>query len=132
MNAPHSKMQRAAEIQAVLEGIPLPAKKSALVSYMRQQDASFVRDLEALPDEEFRSIDDVGRLLTLVPTARQPAQDLPRAESGNPPGGDDYLEPFPGDTGKVRHTAPPSNPPQKAIEKATKKKKRQMAARGES
>jgi len=123
-------MQRSAEIQAVLEGIPLPAEKSELISYMREQDPSFVRDLEGLPDEEFRSIDDVGRLLTLVPTAPQPGQSLPRAESGNPPGGSDYLEPFPGDTGNVRHTAPPTNPPQQAIEKATKKKKRQKAAEG--
>jgi hypothetical protein len=124
--------QRSAEIQAVLEGVPLPARKSELVSYMREQDASFVSDLEGLPDEEFRSLDDVGRLLTLVPTARQPDQSVPRAESGKPPGGDDYLRPFPDDTGKVRHTAPPTNPPQQAIEKATKNKKRQMAARGES
>jgi hypothetical protein len=124
--------QRSAEIQAVLEGVPLPARKSELVSYMREQDASFVSDLEGLADEEFRSLDDVGRLLTLVPTARQPDQSVPRAESGKPPGGDDYLRPFPDDTGKVRHTAPPTNPPQQAIEKATKKKKRQMAARGES
>lgn len=124
--------QRSAEIQALLEGIPLPAQKSELVSYMREQDESFVRDLEGLPDEEFRSIDDVGRLLTLVPTAPQPDESLPRAESGKPPGADDYLKPFPDDTGKVRHTAPPGNPPQKALEKATKKKKRQMAAQGES
>jgi hypothetical protein len=123
-------MQRAAEIQAVLEGIPLPAEKRDLVSYMREQDASFVRDLEGLPDEEFRSLDDVGRLLTLVPTAPQPGDGLPRAESGKPPGGDDYLNAFPEDTGKVRHTAPPTNPPQQAIEKAAKKKKRQQAEQG--
>jgi len=124
--------QRAAEIQAVLEGIPLPAQKSELVSYMREQDASFVADLDGLPDEQFRSIDDVGRLLTLVPAAPQPGDGLPRAESGKPPGADDYLKAFPDDTGKVRHTAPPANPPQQAIEKATKKKKRQKAAQGES
>lgn len=123
--------QRAAEIQAVLEGIPLPAQKSELVAYMREQDASFVPDLEGLPDEQFRSIDDVGRLLTLVPTAPQPEQSVPRAESGKPPGAEDYLKAFPEDTGKVRHTAPPGNPPQQALEQATKKKKRQMAAQGE-
>lgn len=123
--------QRAAEIQALLEGIPLPAEKRELMSYMRDQDASFVPDLDGLPDEEFRTIDEVGRLLTLVPTAPQPDTNLPRAESGNPPGGDDYLKAFPDDTGKVRHTAPPTNPPQQAIEQAAKKKKRQLAARGE-
>ena len=122
--------QRAAEIQAVLEGIPLPAQKSELVSYMREQDASFVADLEGLPDEQFRSIDDVGRLLTLVPAAPQPGDGLPRAESGKPPGGGDYLKAHPGDTGEVRRTAPPANPPQKALAEAAKKKKRQKAAQG--
>ena len=67
-----------------------------------------------------------------VPSAPQPGNGLPRAESGKPPGADDYLKAFPDDTGKVRHTAPPTNPPQQALEKATKKKKRQMAAQGES
>ena len=124
--------QRAAEIQVVLEGIPLPAKKSELISYMREQDGSFVADLEGLPDEEFSHLDEVGELLTLVPTAPAPGGNLPRAESGKPPGAGDYLKAFPEDTGKVRYTAPPTNPPQQAIESATKKKKRQKAAEGES
>ena len=124
--------QRADEIQAVLEGLPLPAHKRQLVAYMREQDASLAGDVEGLPDEEFRSLDEVGRLLTLVPTAPRPGNRLPRAESGKPPGGDDYLVAHPSDTGRVRYTAPPTNPPQQAIEKAAKKKKRQMAARGES
>jgi hypothetical protein len=123
--------QRSAEIQTLLEGIPLPAEKSELISYMREQDESFVGDLEGLPSEQFRTLDEVGRLLTLVPTAPQPGGRLPRAESGKPPGGEDYLQPFPEDTGKVRHDAPPTNPPEQAIEKATKKKKRQKAAEGE-
>src|SRR3954452_21120208 len=112
--------QRAAEIQVVLEGIPLPAKKADVLSYARSQDASVLRDLEGLPDEEFRSIDDVGRLLTLVLTRPKEGEGLPQPESGKPPGGDDYLEPFPGDTGRVHHDAPRSSPPQKAIEQASK------------
>ena len=32
-------MQRAAEIQVVLEGVPLPASKQQLVAYARSEDA---------------------------------------------------------------------------------------------
>ena len=53
-------------------------------------------------------------------------QPLPRPESSEPPGGDDYLTPLPDDTGRVRHDAPPSNPPQKAIEKASETLKKQQ------
>jgi hypothetical protein len=119
--------QRAAEIQAVLEGVDLPATKRELIAYARGQEPDVVRDLEGLPDEEFRRLDDVGELLTLAPTAPAPsAHDLPRPESGKPPGGDDYLKPFPDDTGRVHHDAPRQNPPQKAIEQASKRQKRQQ------
>ena len=111
----------------MLEGIPLPAKKRDLVAYAREQDPGLARELEELPDEEFDRLDAVGELLTLVPTAPQSQQRLPRAESGKPPGGPDYLTPHPADTGKVRHDAPPQNPPQKAIEQATQLQKKQKA-----
>jgi hypothetical protein len=120
--------QRAARIQAVLEGLPLPATRSQLLEYARHEDPEIVRDLEGLPDEEFDRLDAVGQLLTLVPTAPQPENSVPRPESGKPPGGDDYLEPFPADTGRVRHDAPRQNPPQKAIEQASQTQKRQQAA----
>ena len=119
--------QRAAEIQVVLEGIPLPAKKADILSYARAQDADVLRDLEGLPDEEFRSIDDVGKLLTLVPARPLEGDGPPKPESGKPPGGDDYLEAFPDDTGLVRHDAPRTNPPQQEIEQASKTQKRQKA-----
>ena len=122
--------KRAAEIQAVLEGIPLPAKKRQLVEYARGQDASIARELEGLPDEEFDRLDAVGELLTLVPTRPREGAPLPLPESGKPPGGADYLTPFPSDTGRVRHDAPRQNPPQKAIEKASKLQKKQKAAQG--
>lgn len=122
--------QRAAEIQSVLEGVPLPATRSVLLAYAREQVPDVTRDLEGLPDEEFRSLDEVGRLLTLVPTAPKPAIGVPRPESGKPPGGDDYLTPHPSDTGRVRHDAPPQNPPQKAIERASETQKKQKAAQG--
>jgi Protein of unknown function (DUF2795) len=122
--------QRAAEIQAVLEGIPLPAKKSELVEYARAQDDGIARELEGLPDEEFDRLDAVGEILMLVPTAPRPDGRLPLPESGKPPGGPDYLTPNPSDTGLVRHSAPRQNPPQQAIEKATKLRKKQKAEQG--
>jgi hypothetical protein len=122
--------QRAAEIQAVLEGIALPAQKSELVDYARAQDASVARDLQGLPDQQYGRLDEVGELLTLAPTARRPEQRPPLPESGKPPGGPDYLTPFPDDTGRVRHDAPRQNPPSDAIEEATKKQKRQKAEQG--
>jgi len=121
--------QRAAEIKAVLEGIPLPAKKSELLAYARTQDPGIVRDLEELPEQEFDRLDAVGELLTMQPSAPKPPEHgLPRPESGKPPGGDDYLTPFPSDTGRVHHDAPRSNPPQKAIEQASQTQKKQKAA----
>jgi hypothetical protein len=122
--------QRAAEIQAVLEGIPLPASRAQLLDYARAQDAGVARELEGLPDEEFDRLDAVGELLTLVPTAPKEGARLPLPESGKPPGGPDYLTPFPSDTGEVRHDAPRQNPPQKAIEQASQLQKKQKAEQG--
>jgi hypothetical protein len=122
--------QRATEVQAVLEGVPLPATKADLVEYARGQDAALARELEGLPDEEFDRLDAVGELLTLVPTAPKPGPRPPLPESGKPPGGSDYLTPFPSDTGRVRHDAPRQNPPQQAIEQASQLQKKQKQAQG--
>jgi ABC-type transporter Mla subunit MlaD len=122
--------QRAALVQAVLEGIPLPATKSDLLAYARLQEPDVTADLEGLPDEEFSRLDEVGELLTLVPAAAKEGAPLPQPESGKPPGGDDYTTPHPRDTGRVRHDAPPSNPPQKAIEQASQRQKKQAAEQG--
>jgi len=120
--------QRAAEVQAVLEGVTLPAKKRQLIAYAREHDPSIAHDLEGLPDQQFRRLDEVGELLTLQVTAPKPPEHgPPRPESGKPPGGADYLTPFPADTGKVRHDAPRDNPPMKAIEKASRTQKKQKA-----
>lgn len=119
--------QRAAELQAVLEGIRLPATRDELIAYALEQDPRFVRDLEELPDEEFDRLDAVGELLMRPPTAAREKAPPPHPESGKPPGGDDYLRPFPADTGRVRDDAPPSNPPQKAIEEASQTLKQQQA-----
>lgn len=119
--------QRAAEIQALLEGIPLPATRSELIAYAREQAQPPAPELDGLPDEEFRRLDDVGEVLMRVPSAPAPGGDMPRPESGKPPGGPDYVNPSPTDTGRVRHDAPRDNPPQKAIEHASELQKKQKA-----
>lgn len=58
--------QRAAELQVVLEGVALPAKKQELLDYARTQDAAAVSDLQALPDREYSSLDEVGEALAPV------------------------------------------------------------------
>jgi uncharacterized protein DUF2795 len=109
-----------ATLQGLLEGIDLPASKSDLISYAREQDdgTSAARLLERLPDREFRSLDDVGEALAPVQPKSSTDERQPKPESDQPPGGDDYVNPDP-ETGTVRDDAPPDNPPAKAIEEQT-------------
>jgi hypothetical protein len=88
-------LQRAAEIQVVLEGVTLPATRAELVQYAALEDAEAVAELERIPDREYRSIDEVGEELAHT-QPQLPAQSLiPRPESGEPPGEDDYVNPHP-------------------------------------
>jgi hypothetical protein len=115
-----------AELQAVLEGVDLPAGKKELLAYARSQDDRAAGVLQSLPDREYRSIDEVGEALNPVqPSSSQPDAYLPRDESGKPPGGDSYLDPNPR-PGAVRPSGPASNPPQKALETQTKLQKQQQ------
>jgi uncharacterized protein DUF2795 len=118
--------QRAAELQSILEGVPLPAQKRDLLAYAREQDASAAADLQELPDREYSSLDEVGEALAPVqPEWPQPDVHEPRDESGQPPGGDAYVDPHP-EPGAVRPSGPSSNPPQKALEQQTKTQKQQQ------
>jgi hypothetical protein len=118
--------QRAAEVQVVLEGVALPAKKQQLLDYARDQDESAVADLQRLPDREYSSLDEVGEALAPVqPEWPRADPQKPRDESGQPPGGDAYTDPSP-EPGAVRPSAPASNPPEKAIEQQTKTQKQQQ------
>jgi hypothetical protein len=118
--------QRAAELQVVLEGVALPAKKRELLAYAREQDESAVADLQRLPDREYSSLDEVGEALAPVqPQWQRPDAQKPREESGEPPGGDAYLDPN-AEPGAVRPSAPASNPPSKALEEQTKTQKQQQ------
>lgn len=111
-----------ATLQVLLEGVPLPAEKSDLIDYAREQDGgpgTAVELLERLPDREYKSLDEVGEALAPVQVERGDNDELPHAESGLPPGGDEYLDASPV-PGGVRHDAPLDNPPQKTIEQQTK------------
>ena len=118
--------RHAAELQVLLEGVPLPAQKRELVAYARSQDESAAEQLASLPEREYRSLDEVGEALAPVqPPRGQPDAAVPREESGEPPGGDAYVEPHP-EPGAVRHDAPPSNPPQKTLEQQSKAQNEQL------
>jgi hypothetical protein len=120
--------QRAAELQVLLEGVPLPAKRQELVDYALGQDEGyrFRGDLESIPEREYRTLDEVGEELVGVQPA--PSGDpvpLPRDESGQPPGGDAYTDPDP-DTGAIRPDWPEDNPPEKVLEKQSEIQKTQQ------
>jgi hypothetical protein len=103
-----TSFQRAAELQALLEGVALPATREELIDYaMRQANGDWFRaELEGLPEREFGSLDEVGEELVSVqpsPDRQQPRE--PRPESGMPPGGDAYTNPE-AEPGAVREQGP--------------------------
>jgi hypothetical protein len=118
-------LQTAATVQVVLEGVPLPASKSELVSYARQWDPAAAQLLERLPDRQYARLDDVGEELAPTSVRRETPEQLPRPESGKPPGGPDYLAPQP-TSGGVRPSSPAANPPKQALQTQTKTQKRQI------
>jgi Protein of unknown function (DUF2795) len=119
-------MQTASLVQVVLEGVALPATKTQLVDYARREDPDVAGLLEALPEREYRSLDEVGEALAPVqPSRSQPDAAVPHEEGDLPPGGESYVRPHP-EPGAVRHDAPPDNPPQKALEQQSKTQKEQL------
>jgi hypothetical protein len=83
-----------AELQVLIEGVPLPASKHELLDYARRQDGGGLTSLlERLPDREYESLDEVGEeLLPVQPEWKSSDADAPREESGKPPGGDAYTD----------------------------------------
>ncbi len=82
-----------AELQALLEGVDLPATKTTLVEYAHEHgaDAGQLETLDRLPEAEYASVDDVAEALRPVqPTTPAIPPSPPEPESGAPPGGDDY------------------------------------------
>ncbi len=119
--------RRAAELQVLLEGIPLPADREELIAYANRQSGGgeFMPELRSLPEREFRSLDEVGEELLQVQPARADGRlRLPKDESGRPPGGDDYTNPDP-QPGAVRPDWPEDNPPQKTLEQQTEQQQTQ-------
>ncbi|MCW2965819.1 MAG: hypothetical protein JWO17_3071 [Actinomycetia bacterium] len=88
-------LQRAAEIQVVLEGITLPATREQLVHYAALQDAEAAVELERIPDRTYRSIDDVGETLAHTQPYFPAKSPFTHPESGAPPGKADYVNPAP-------------------------------------
>jgi hypothetical protein len=56
---------RAAELQVLLKGVPLPATKDQLLEYAVQQRAEpdLIAALRGLPEREYKSLDEVGEEL---------------------------------------------------------------------
>jgi Protein of unknown function (DUF2795) len=88
-------LQRAAEIQVLLEGIALPATREQLVRYAALQDAAAAVELERIADREYQRIDEVGEELAPTQPDLPEKQHPPHPESGRPPGSEDYLNPEP-------------------------------------
>ena len=102
-----------AELQVLLEGVPLPASKQELRDYARRVgDGRLTALLQRLSEREYASLDEVGEeLLQLQPDWSKPNPREPREESGLPPGGDAYLDPA-AEPGGVREKVPdPRRPP---------------------
>ena len=101
-----SNLREAAQVQALLEGVPLPATKDELLAYARREDEAAAGKLRSLPEREYRSLDEVGEeLVSVQPSAREPRAALPREESGDPPGGEAYVDPH-AEPGRVRPGGP--------------------------
>jgi hypothetical protein len=84
---------RAAQLQVLLEGVPLPAEKAELLEYAVRQRAEpqVIADLRKIPDRKYGSLDEVGEALVREqPLDSEGAPPAPHEESGDPPGGDAY------------------------------------------
>jgi hypothetical protein len=93
-----------AELQVLLEGVPLPNERSSLVRYATHEGATWeqLALLRQLPERKFDNIDEVAEeLMRVQPSREAEVPHSPREESGNPPGGDAYTRPNP-DSGQVR------------------------------
>jgi Protein of unknown function (DUF2795) len=100
--------QEVAELQALLEGVDLPAGKGRLVEYARAQNArpELMVALERLPERDYRALDEVGEALDPVqPTWHHTPPHGPRAESDLAPGGDAYTDAS-AEPGAVRERGP--------------------------
>jgi uncharacterized protein DUF2795 len=99
---------RVAELQTVLEGVALPAPRQELLEYALLQgvSAELFTLLEAIPEREYGSIDEVAETIAPVQPSPSPEEPtLPNEESGPPPGGEAYTDPS-AEPGTVRERGP--------------------------
>jgi hypothetical protein len=93
-----------AELQVLLEGVPLPNELSSLVRYALHEGASGeqIALLRRLPERRYDNLDEVGEELARVqPAAEDEEPEPPHEESGAPPGGEAYTQQNP-ESGAVR------------------------------
>ncbi|HEY1564950.1 MAG TPA: DUF2795 domain-containing protein [Gaiellaceae bacterium] len=90
------ELSAVAELQVLLEGVPLPNERSSLVEYAQHEGARIeqIAMLRRLPDRRFDNIDEVAEELVRVqPSREREVPHAPGEESGAPPGGDAYTQP---------------------------------------
>ena len=93
-----------AELQVLLEGVPLPNERASLVRYAVQEGASGeqIALLRRLPDRRYDNLDEVAEeLVSVQPRSDDEEPHSPHEESGAPPGGDAYTQRSP-ESGAVR------------------------------
>ena len=98
------ELQKVAELQVVLEGVPVPNERASLVRYALDAGATGeqLAMLQRLPDRRYDNIDEVAEeLMQVQPPYEREERDSPREESGEPPGGDAYTQVHP-ESGEVR------------------------------
>jgi len=84
-----------AELQVLLEGVPLPAERASLMSHALREGASGeqIALLQGLPERQYDTIDEVAEELVQVqPSYEHEVPRSPHEESGAPPGGDAYTQ----------------------------------------
>jgi hypothetical protein len=80
-----------AYIEALLEGVPLPARPKDLADYARSEgDERLVALLGSLSKPRYGSLDEVGEEIQAVQPEWRQKRSRPRAESDLPPGGSEY------------------------------------------
>ena len=92
-----------AELQVLLEGVPLPNERSSLVRYALHEGATGeqIALLQRLPERRYDNIDEVAEGLVSVQPSFEQKPPTPHEESGAPPGGEAYTQLHP-ESGAVR------------------------------
>ena len=97
------ELARVAELQVLLEGVPLPNERSSLVRYALHEGATGeqIALLQRLPERRYDNIDEVAEELVSVQPSFEQKPPTPHEQSGAPPGGEAYTQLHP-ESGRVR------------------------------